>query len=230
MWINKKFVYQVGNNKKVSSERFLSTFSQDIPLASLLLWRGIYPFRQYRFLEYVTSCDWRCCRMNRFVTAPLMQLWDKALNVGKLSPQIYFICIKYYTWQSVYPRGKLITLWYSYPWTSISNITKIRMLYIYYICFKHFFVNKNKVLFSEPKSCRNEHFRNMNIFHSKLPLSRTRWLSRLSDWVIDTPASYSEYLNFDSLLRSRVSFLQFFLCGHNRPRPVGLAGLEHLLR
>ena len=125
--------------------RFLSTFSQDIPLSSVLLWRGIYPFRQYRFLEYATSCDWRCRRMNRFVTAPLMQLWDKALNVGKLSPQIYFIRTKYYIWQSVYPRGKLIMLWYSYPWTSMSNITKNRMLYIYYICFEQSFVNKNEV-------------------------------------------------------------------------------------
>jgi hypothetical protein len=156
------------------TERFLSTFSQDIPLASLLLWRGIYPFRRYRFLEYATSCDWRCRRMNRFVTAPLMQLWDKALNVGKLSPQIYFICTKYYIWQSVYPRGKIIILWYSYPWTNISNMTKNRILFMYYICFKHSFANKNKVIFSVLKSCRNEHCRNMDIFHSKFQLSRTR--------------------------------------------------------
>ena len=168
--------------------------------------------------------------MNRFVTAPLMQLWDKALNVGKLSPQIYFICIKYYIWHSVYPRGKIIILWYSYPWTSISNITKNRMLYKYYICFKNSFVNKNKVLFSVPKSCRNEHYRNMSILHSKLKLSRTRRFSRLSDWVIDTPVSYWGYLNFDPLLRSHVSFLQFFLGVLNLSRPVELVGLEQLLR
>ena len=114
--------------------------------------------------------------MNRFVTAPLMQLWDKALNVGKLSPEIYFtrICTKYYIWQSVYPSGKIIILWFPYPWTSISNITKNRMLYIYYICFKQSFVNKNKVLFSVLKSCRNEHCRNMDIFHYKFQLNRTR--------------------------------------------------------
>jgi len=70
----------------------------------------------------------------------------------------------------------------------------------------------------------------MNIFHSKLQLSRTRRLSRLSDLVMDTPASYSEYLNFDSLLRSHLPFLQFSLRVLNRSRPVGLVGLEHVLR
>ena len=70
----------------------------------------------------------------------------------------------------------------------------------------------------------------MNICHSKLQLSRTRRLWRLSDWLIDNPASYSEHLNLDSLLRSHVSFLHFFLRVLNRSRPVGLAGVEHLLR
>jgi hypothetical protein len=165
--------------------------------------------------------------MNRFVTAPLMQLWDKALNVGKLSPQIYFICIKHYIWQSIYPRGKLIILWYSYPWTSMSNITKNRMLYVRYICFKQSFVNKNKVLFLVPNSCRNENYRNMSIFDYKLQLSR---LVNCRGWVTEwLTIPHSEYLNFDSLLRSHVSFLMF-LRVLNRPRPVELVGLGHLLR
>jgi hypothetical protein len=164
--------------------------------------------------------------MNRFVTAPLMQLWDKALNAGKLSPEIYFICIKYYIWQSVCPRGKLILLCSSYPWTSMSKIKKNWMLYIHYIYFKPSFVNINKVVFSVPKSWRNEHVKSMSIFNSKLQLSRAHRLSRLSEGVTDTPASYSDYLNLYSLFRSYVSSRKFFLLVLNRSRPVEL---EHLL-